>query len=69
MFIYDLNNNINGMKIICNDCYNLIFVQLSNDMIYEKIETNKSLYLSEKTYLIQNNSIKCFDKNIEIDIQ
>lgn len=49
----------------------MIFISLKllNDIIYEKIETNKSLFLSEKTYLIQNNSIKCFDKNIEIYMQ
>ena len=69
MYIYDLNNNINEMKVITNCCYNFIFIKLLNNIIYEKIETNKSLYPTEKTYLIQNNSIKCFDKNIEIDIQ
>jgi len=68
-FIYDIHMNIDNTTIITNQCYNLLFIRLLDNVIQEKIQTNQSLYCSYKTYLIKNNSIKCFDKNIEIDIQ
>lgn len=58
MYIFNVNDNFNDMKINTFDCYNFIFVKLLNDTNYEKIETNKSIFISHNTYIIYNNEIK-----------